>query len=178
MEVSPPTAGRRLTHVELLHRPGERQLAARFFELLGCDSVDRGGHWFTAIVEPSGERDFSNNVFYASEIGEDQWALEQTLAELPALVQYHAAMRDKPQMSGHFGFRVPAQADLNAIVERVAAAGNDDPDLAGRVAVAGVYRPDDPGAVAPNMVQAFIWTDVVASGLLALGQHIEIQWHL
>ncbi len=28
------------------------------------------------------------------------------------------------------------------------------------------------------MVQMFIWTDIVASGLLTLGQHIEVQWHL
>jgi hypothetical protein len=178
MDVSTQAAGRRLTHVELLHRPGERELAARFFNLLGCETVDRGGHWFSAIVDPGGERDFSNNVFYASEIGQEQWAFEQALAGLPALEEYHHAMRDKPQMSGHFGFRVPTQAHLEEIVERVRTAGADDPDLAGRVAVAGVYRPEDPGAVAPNMVQAFIWTDIVVSGLLALGQHIEVQWHL
>jgi hypothetical protein len=28
------------------------------------------------------------------------------------------------------------------------------------------------------MIQAFVWTDVVAAGLLSLGQHIEVQWHL
>jgi hypothetical protein len=178
MEVLTPTAGRKLTHVEFLHRPGERELAARFFDLLGCETVDRGGHWFTAMVEPSGERDFSNNVFYASEVGECQWALEQEMAALPTLDSYKQSMRNEPQMSGHYGFRVRALEDLEAIVERVNAAGEDDPEFAGRVAVAGVYRPDDAGAVAPNMVQAFVWTDIVATGLLLLGQLVEVQWHL
>jgi hypothetical protein len=27
-------------------------------------------------------------------------------------------------------------------------------------------------------VQAFVWTDVVAAGLLSMGQHVEVQWHL
>jgi hypothetical protein len=28
------------------------------------------------------------------------------------------------------------------------------------------------------MVQAFVRTDVIASGLLAFGQHVELQWQL
>ncbi len=48
-------------------------------------------------------------------------------------------------------------------------AGADGGDLAGRVRVAGVFRPGDPGAVAETMVQAFVWTDIVAAGLLTLG---------
>ena len=53
-----------------------------------------------------------------------------------------------------------------------------DPDLAGRVALSGVFHPDEPGAYAPNMIQAFVRTDIVAAGLLAFGQHVELQWHL
>ena len=44
------TAERRLTHVELLYRPGERELAIRLFTLLGCDPVDRGGQLLVAPV--------------------------------------------------------------------------------------------------------------------------------
>jgi len=169
---------RRLTHVELLYRPGERALAARFFDLLGCETVDRGGHWFTTFVEPNGERDFATNVLYASEVGATQWAFEQSLAAAPGVDAYVRFLRADPQRSAHFGFRVATESELDAIVERVRRAGDADPVLAGRVAVDGVYRPDQPGAIAPNMVQAFIWTDVVAAGPLALGQHIEIQWHI
>ena len=28
------------------------------------------------------------------------------------------------------------------------------------------------------MIQAFVRTDVVAAGVLAFGQHVELQWHL
>ena len=70
------------------------------------------------------------------------------------------------------------EAALDELVSRVRAAGADDPDLAARVAVDGVYRPGEPGSIAQNMVQAFVWTDVLAAGLLTFGQHIEVQWHL
>jgi hypothetical protein len=167
---------RQLTHVELLHRPGERDLARQVLTLIGCEPVDRGGHWFTSFVDPAAPRDWATNVVYASEVGAEQWALEQALPT--EADRYREAMRREPQKSTHFGFRVPTEAALDEVVERVRTAGRDDPALAGRVAVDGVYRPGEPGAVAETMVQAFVWTDVVAAGLLSLGQHIEIQWHL
>ena len=52
------------------------------------------------------------------------------------------------------------------------------PDLAGRVSVSGVFRPGDPGSYTDMMTQAFVRTDVIASGLLAFGQHIELQWQV
>ena len=169
---------RRLTHVELLHRPGERDLAKRFFELLGCETIDRDGHWFTSFVDPAAPKDWSTNVLYASEVGEEQWALEQVLAAEPAVQRHREERRRRPQYGAHFGFRVGAPEALDEVVARVAEAGRTGADFAGRVAVDGVYRPGEDGAIAPNMVQAFIWTDVVAAGLLSFGQHIEIQWHL
>ena len=173
-------ADRRLTHVETLHRPGERQLAIKLFALLGLEPVDSGRHWFTAFVDPTAERDWSTNTIYASEVGPEQWALEQHLQATggEALEAYAAMLRERPQYSAHFGFRVSTGDELESLIERIRAAGESDPDLAGRVEVRGVFRPDDPGAIATNMTQVFVWTDVVAAGLLLLGQHIEIQHHL
>jgi hypothetical protein len=165
-----------LTHVELLHRPGERSLAAQVLTLLGCEPVDRSGHWFTSFIDPDAPRDWSSNVLYASEVGAEQWALEQAL---PAEAEtYRKAMRDQPQRSAHFGFRVATEDGLMELVDRIRTAGASDPQLRGRIAIDGVYRPGEPDAIAPNMIQAFVWTDVVAAGLLMLGQHIELQWHL
>ncbi|MCU1396205.1 MAG: hypothetical protein JWM34_4633 [Ilumatobacteraceae bacterium] len=174
-----PVTDRRLTHVELLDAPGERELAIELFALLGCDPVDRGGTFFTAFIDPV-VRDYSTNVFYASEVDAEQSALEQAMITQlgAARDDYVAAMRVSPQRSTHFGFRVPDEPSLDAVLERVRRAAVEHPRLAGRVAVDHVYRPGDPGAIAPNMVQAFVWTDVVAAGLLCLGQHIEVQWHL
>lgn len=171
---------RRLTHVELLYRPGERALAQKVLRLLGCDPVDRGGEFFTTFIDPEGVRDYATNVLYASEVSAAQWELEKEMAVAggPARAAYLAALREQPARSTHFGFRVPSDTALNELVDRVRSAGTDDPELAGRIAVDGVYRPGVQGSIAQNMVQAFIWTDVLAAGLLTLGQHIEVQWYL
>ena len=50
------------------------------------------------------------------------------------------------------------------------------PALAGRVSISGVFRPGDDGAQSATQTQAFVYTDVIASGILAFGQHIELQW--
>ena len=178
MRVGEAGNGRRITHVECIHRPAERVLAIELFEVLGCRVVDRGGTFFTAFVEPD-ESNFSANVFYASEVTPEQWEFELELqrAAPDPIERFASQRRDVPQRSFHFGFRVPDEAGLDAIVKRVQQVGECAGNLGGRVAVDGVFRPGDPGAIAPNMTQVFVWTDVVACGLLALGQHFEVQWH-
>ena len=180
--------GHRLNHVEMVYRPGERALAGRIFELLGMRVLDRGGTWMTALVDPD-VADFSNNACYASEVTPEQWALEQTLAAAlasddadadgvgPAARAYLDRLRAEPQRSFHFGIRFHSRDDFDATLDRVRTAATD-PELAGRVALSGVFHPDEPGAAAPNMIQAFVRTDVVAAGVLAFGQHVELQWHL
>jgi hypothetical protein len=178
--------GHRLNHVEMVYRPGERALAGRVFELLGMRVLDRGGTWMTALVDPD-VADFSNNACYASEVTPEQWALEQTLASAiandddsrvgDAARGYLDRLRTEPQRSFHFGIRFHSRDDFDATLDRVRAA-DTDPELAGRVALSRVFHPDEPGAAAPNMIQAFVRTDVVAAGVLAFGQHVELQWHL
>ena len=146
---------------------------------------DAGGTWFTAFVE-AGASDYSNNVLYASETTPEQWRLEQALTGAlagdgdvaHAGNAYLDRLRREPQRSFHFGIRYPTLDALDATLAEVDAAGRDGPDLAGRVAVTGVFRPGDPGAITDIMVQAFVRTDVVATGLLAFGQHVELQWQL
>ena len=166
---------RRLTHVELLHAPGERALAARVFELLGCVVVDSGRHWFTAFID-SDLRDWANNVLYASEVPAEQLEVEATMES--SAQAWIAMVRAAPQNAPHFGLRVASSDAQREILERVRDAGASDPELRGRVEVLVLYPHDAPDAIATSMDQAFIWTDVVASGPLRLGQVIEIQWHL
>ncbi len=177
--------GHRLNHVEMVYRPGERALAGRVFELLGMRVLDRGGTWMTALVDPD-VADFSNNACYASEVTPEQWELEQVLAGTiagddagvgHAARAYLDRLHTEPQRSFHFGIRFHSRDDFDATLERVRAT-DDDPELAGRVALVRVFHPDEPGAAAPNMIQAFVRTDVVAAGVLAFGQHVELQWHL
>jgi hypothetical protein len=179
--------GHRLNHVEMVYRPGERALAGRVFELLGMRVLDRGGTWMTALVDPD-VADFSNNACYASEVTPEQWELEQSLAAALegddagvgfAARAYLDRLHAEPQRSFHFGIRFHSRDEFDATLDRIRAAGDgDDPELAGRIALARVFHPDDPGAAAPNMIQAFVRTDVVAAGVLAFGQHVELQWHL
>ncbi len=176
----------RLNHVEMVYRPGERALAGRVFELLGMRVLDRGGTWMTALVDPE-VADFSNNACYASEVTPEQWTLEQRLAEAihhettdavgRAARDYLERLRSEPQRSFHFGIRFHSRDDFDATLERVRTV-DADPELGGRVTLSAVCHPEDPGAYAPNMIQAFVRTDVVAAGLLAFGQHVELQWHL
>jgi hypothetical protein len=172
---------RQLNHVELVYRPGERHLAARVFELLGCAVADRGGTFLTAFIDPAAH-DFMNNCFYASEVTSEQRALEQALdqAMRGGAIQAEARcyldrLEREPQRSFHFGVRYPALSDLEATVERISTAEVHDSELAGRISVSGVFRPGDVGSYTDAMVQAFVRTDVIASGLLAFGQHIELQ---
>jgi len=177
--------GHRLNHVEMVYRPGERALAGRLYELLGMRVLDRGVTVMTALVDPD-VADFSNNACYASEVTPEQWELEQVLAGAIAGDDAgvgHAArasldrLHTEPQRSFHFGIRFHSRDDFDATLERVRAT-DDDPELAGRVGLMRVFHPDEPGAAAPNMIQAFVRTDVVAAGLLAFGQHVELQWHV
>ncbi len=185
------SAGRALNHMELVYRPGERALAARVFEMLGMRVRDQGGTWITAFVDPD-VTDVTNKACYASEVTAEQWVFEQALgaaidvsenepsspAEIgPAGRAYVNRLRADPQHSSHFGIRYKARDDFDATLDRVRQAA-DDPELSGRIALIGVYQPDEPGALAPNMIQAFVRTDAVAAGLLTLGQLIELQWHL
>jgi hypothetical protein len=173
---------RQLNHVEFVYRPGERELAKRFFELWGCAVTDRGGTFFTACIDSS-VHDFMNNCIYASEVTPEQWAFEIALQatmqdEVVAVAnrRYRERLSREPQRSCHFGIRFLDLERLESALERVAAAGNKDPDFVGRVALSGVFRPGESGSYSDTLVQAFVRTDVVASGLLTFGQHIELQW--
>ncbi|MDI2129410.1 hypothetical protein [Yinghuangia seranimata] len=174
---------RRITHAELVYRPGERALAARVFELLGCRVKDRGNHWFTAFVDPAVE-DYTTNTLYASEVTPEQWAFEQELAGRLSgdlgdkAAAWTAHVRGNPQYSFHFGIRLATRDILERTLADIEEAGKNDPELAGRVSVSGVYRPEGPDAATDTMMQVFVHTDVIASGLLTFGQHVELQWHV
>jgi hypothetical protein len=182
--MSTPAQPRHLNHLEMVHAPGERHLAIRAMELLGGRlSVSTAG---TPIALDIGSeligRFPHDNAVYVSEITPEQWAFEQSLRDTlhadGRLREVHegylASVRSQPQRSFHFGIRFE---NLEALEERVAAISDAsrDPDLEGRIAISGVYSP---GTYTTSMTQAFVWTDIIAGGLLLMGQHIELQWRL
>lgn len=173
--------GRLLNHLETVYRPGEMDLARRSFEALGC-KVHAGNEFLTVSVDPNC-LDGVDTVIYSSRVTREQWAFETALAsaveaggELGGAWQAYA---DKliavPQRSFHFGIRFATTSEWEDTVARVEQAGSEDPELAGRVRIAGVFRPGSPGSVSDKVVQAFASIDTFAAGLLTFPQHVELQ---
>ena len=182
---SNPDARRLLNHVELVYRPGERALAARVFGLLGFKVFDDGKSEFMVASADPAAPDHIDNTCYASQVRPEQWSFEQSLSAAlhsgDQLTKSHETyidfLRREPQRAMHFGVHCSTLEDLESTVERVRGAERDDPNLKGRVSVSGTFYPNDPGSFADNIVQAFFYTDVVASGLLTVGQHFELHWY-
>ena len=168
--------GHRLNHVELVYRPGERELTKKIFEALGLLVTDTGGPYLNIDVDPSNPAGY-NNVVYASEVTPQQWAFEQQLQQSLAsggdmassFEAFQANMREAPYLSTHFGIRLSPD-DMEAAVARVGAL--DDSDLEGRVSISAKFGP---GSLTPTLLQAWVKTDVFAAGLITVGQHIELQ---
>ncbi len=175
---------RLLNHVELVYRPGERKLAGQVFELLGFAVVDDVSEFIVASADPA-VPDFVDNTCYGSEVTPEQWQFEQRLAESlrsgdklgESYDTYQGLLSRAPQRALHFGVHCSTLADLEATVERVRNVAQTAPELEGRIKVTGTYYPGDPGSLADNIVQAFFYTDVVVSGIITLGQHIELHWY-
>ncbi|MDH4147897.1 MAG: hypothetical protein OEY23_22285 [Acidimicrobiia bacterium] len=173
--------GRLLNHLETVYRPGEMELAKRSFEALGC-KVHEGKGFLTASVDPNC-LDGIDTVIYSSKVTREQWAFETALA---AAVEADAELGDAwrtyadklvavPQRSFHFGIRFATTSEWEDTVARVEAAGADDPELAGRIRVAGMFRPGDDGSMSDKVCQAFVSVDTFAAGLLVFPQHVELQ---
>jgi len=180
---------RLLNHGELFYAPGERALARDLLRALGCRVLDpqaeagpadlgpAAGPYLIVFVDPKSE-DLIDNVIYASEVDPAQWAFERAVRERmdadPAIrarfADYLERFAAAPQAMTHFGLSM-SEAELEAAFDRLARM----PDLAGRVTLAGPFRPGEPGSVDPRVIQGFVRTDVVSSGFLLAGQQIELQ---
>ncbi len=179
------TDATRLHHVAAMYAPGDRQLARALFEVLGCDVFESGSPFLLARIGPAGP-DLAETWVFASEVTPEQWRLETTLrseregggALAEPADEYVRRLRTDPQHACHFAIRYPSEAEFGATLDRLQHLSDHAPTLAGRASISGVFRPGDPGAQSPTQTQAFVYTDVVASSLLAFGQHIELQWEV
>lgn len=175
-----------ITHSECIYAPGEGELVKKLLTTLGFAVTKVDPHpYIVAHVNP-GVKDLMNNCIYASELTPTQQAFEETLrAQLAssdpfraAAARWEADFRTDPQRSVHFGVRYDSREEFESTIERVRQAGGPGQPLEHRVLVTGVYFPGDPGSITDDMAQAFVWTDLFASGILTFGQHLELQWHV
>ena len=173
---------RNLSHVEIVHRPGDRDLVGKFLGLLGVETQEAmGGQYVVGVIDrPTYRPAELLNFLGGSEVDAAQWAFDQAL--LAAITdgplagtyaEYEQHLDRYPTRGMHIGIVYSSIAEWEAVIGRVDGCARDLPELAGRVRLCGVYRPGEPDSVAP-IHQAFVWTDVIASGSLALGQRFEL----
>jgi hypothetical protein len=177
--------GRRLNHVEYVHRPGEAAMVLALFEALGCASreIDTPPYGKYVVVDLDGSPHGVNDMF-VSQAEPEQLALEEALgaaladgrSPLGAAAQgYRRLQQERPFRATHVGLRVPSVRALDAVVGRLQAlrAG----PLAGRLELGGFMSrsPEEALAMSAPLKQLWVWTDVFSTGLLTLGQQIELQ---
>jgi hypothetical protein len=134
-----------LGHLALHYRPGEAQLAARFFELIGARVKSFGpfpnGDYFYLIALNSAAPDEAEDIVFLSAMTPQQYELEQELrAHLgvgtqqphPKLQAFLAEKERQPEFFLHFGFHFARLEDLEAAVQRLEAAMRSDPAFAAR----------------------------------------------
>lgn len=168
-----------LNHVELVYPKGGIDSARAFFETMGF-GVGDFGPWLVVLIDPE-EGDGINNVLYASEGTPAQQNLEAAItkvieadAEVQRLLErYREIRRQHPQYTFHFGGSIPTRKEWDARVARLREANESHPLLAGHVEVT-VLEPGDPNALG-NTPQAFIYTDLVATGPFYLGMVFDMQ---
>jgi hypothetical protein len=153
-------------------------------ELMGCEPAQLEAPFLGVTFQFSRDQ----NLF-VSEVTPGQWAFELWLeqqmksggkAERQTFVDEAKAT---PQKFSHFGIGIETLAEWETTVARLADKAANDPELAGRIWLASVARPEEEGSVAERsggnmgstLYQAFLRTDIISAGLLTLGQSIEIQ---
>jgi hypothetical protein len=129
-----------LGHLALHYRPGEAQLAARFFEVIGARVKSFGpfpnGDYFYLIALNNSAPDEAEDIVFLSAMTPQQYELEQELsAHLgvgtahphPKLQAFFAEKARQPEFFLHFGFHFSRLEDLEATVVRLEDAIHSDP---------------------------------------------------
>jgi hypothetical protein len=192
---------RSLGHVALAVGPGDGPAAAQLLRTLGLDVTDNGPSkmgdpWYTALVDRDTFAGLEN-LFFVVPVSEAQLRLEAAigdqLAATDELADFLASKRDQPESTSHVAL---AFRDLDTLEEAVHAVldAADEPPLAGRVNVrvfrarpghadvdarmdaSDLFADADDVAFVDRTVQVFVQTDVVSTGLLLLGQTIELDY--
>ena len=175
----------RITHSECIYAPGDGDLVKELFVALGFAVTKVEPYpYIIAHVDPD-VMDVMSNVIYASELTEMQQQFEKTLQEtLAGSAEFREAtdnwekdFRDDRSGRSTSASSMPRES-FQATIDRLREASGPGKPLEGRLLVTGVYFPGDEGSITETMAQGFVWTYVMASGILTFGQHLELQWHI
>lgn len=188
-----------LGHLALHYRAGDGERVVQLFRSLGLRVEDlgpaRNGDRFLKVIVDT-DAPHGDGYFFAATAAPAQLAFEDALTASggAALEAYRSARLADPESSFHIGVRYQSLEALERAVHAVEAmAGEPDlqkrisvvrmkapagrsPEVDARMAASPVFKPDDREAFSPGGVQVFIQTDIVAGGLLAIGQTIELDY--
>jgi hypothetical protein len=177
--------GRRLNHVEFAHRPGEGELVISLFDALGCSSyvVDTPPFGKYVVVQLDGSPHGENDIF-VSQAEPEQLALEDALkAEIDAVrsdlaaasARFRSLQRERPFRATHVGLRVPSVRALDEVIERLRMLAGET--FRGRLELGEPLSrsAEEAAGMSAPLKQIWIWTDVISTGLLAVGQQFELQ---
>jgi ketosteroid isomerase-like protein len=180
-----PSVSARLNHVEFVHRPGESALVIALFESLTCQCYQVDAPPFGRYIVVHMESTPGKNDFFASEAEEEQLALDDALQRAldatgsdlaTAYTNYRLMLEQRPYRATHVGVRFPSIAIFDEVLQRLESlrAG----ELAGRLVIGDIIartvEEAPPGSGMP-VKQLWIWTNVISTGLLPMGQQIELQ---
>ncbi|MCB2061600.1 MAG: hypothetical protein R3E09_16715 [Novosphingobium sp.] len=179
------SGGRRLNHVEFAHRPGEGELAVELFNALGCtcEIIDTPPYGKYIVVSLDGSPHGENDMF-ASEAEPEQMLLEDALLREiaadasgigKAADRFRDLQRGKAFRASHVGLRIPCVAALDEVIKRIGILAQDR--FAGRLELGYTMERslDEARATDTPLKQIWVWTDVISTGLLAIGQQFELQ---
>jgi hypothetical protein len=174
---------RRLNHVEFVHRPGEGELAIELFEAIGCSCYTVDVPPYGAYVVVQLDEGPGKNDMFASQVEPEQLALEEQLegqlgaggALADARKRFRSLQRERPFRAAHVGIRLPSVRALDATIERLnqLAASKFAERL--EVGAPTSRSAEEAAAMSAPRKQLWIWTDVISTGLLAVGQQFELQ---
>src|SRR5579862_2762849 len=179
------TTARRLNHVEFVHRPGESELVIDLFGALGCgchqiDSPPFGKY----VVVQMDDSSHGDNDIFVTEVEPEQLALEDALQRqidtsnsnlATATARFRLLQKERPYRATHIGIRLPSVAALDAVIERLGSLSAQK--LAGRLDLGLTLSRsiDEANRMSAPLKQIWVWTNVISTGLLSVGQQIELQ---
>jgi hypothetical protein len=176
---------RKVTHFETVYRPGEAQLVAELFGLLGLRIESLGPPENPFVVGFFGIDDTNpvDDFIAGSQVEPEQWKFDQELARIlregelaGAFAGYQEMVSRTPYFTTHVGVRFESLSSWENAVSRVQNIEQLAPSLTGRVELRGLFRPGAPGSLSDITHQAFVWNDVLALGSLAFGMLLEMQY--
>jgi hypothetical protein len=190
-------SGKMLNHLALHYRPGDSDQVVRLFTTMGLTVEDlgpaRNGDRLLKVYIQSPRED---GFFFVTSATKAQLDFEAGLMRAcsTALATYNERRQSDPESSFHIAVRYESLEALERAVAGLQAAAAD-PELAGRLTVIPMKaRKGDVPAIAermtsspvfrsvaresfdPAIVQVFVQTDLVAGGLLAVGQTFELDY--